>query len=590
VNTPKPQAAKINGSQSRPASNPSLPVAVGNQASLPPPFKGVQPLQRAQKQADGFVPNSHHASQGVPPPPSVISNASRRFQFATARLTTQQTANYRHPAQRQTHLYPENMNLHSTEPSTAEGSAGYHSSPLPAVPPNLEPPFIMSRHVGQHKQSSSSISKQSSYRSPSQADKKHLARDILRALKPSVLAKFGPKRPRLEDGFADSVEQSPAKRHALEPGVMSPSTSTSQLPNARANDVTYPGVTAQPSVGGQPTPRELVLSTLSEQYLSLSTQSLPPQPVAPPSQPPVQLSQVPQPTSVMSTSVPSKTTPLPPASRPPSVQHPVSMLPAPISTTTALTPSTLGQHAAGPSSVSTSRTILPIPQSVARPSTLIPSSASELNSTPTTLATSGARVRPVVELPASAYASTSTSLPGRKPLVRTGTVPAIDTLPAAPPMTVVSKTTTVPQPSSSKHRSSQDGCTETRQQTPLFLPSPMSSPSIGFIGDTRETTISEDPLQIGGPDDTRADFNMIERRKPIGRHMRITTMKPYVLVPRRPEYLRIYRANQLEEARRRKSRIRQVLEKHTPGSEQRSSSRLQEEPGMGLSPPRQRLL
>jgi hypothetical protein len=115
----------------------------------------------------------------------------------------------------------------------------------------------------------------------------------------------------------------------------------------------------------------------------------------------------------------------------------------------------------------------------------------------------------------------------------------------------------------------------------------MSSPPLDIIDDTGEPRISEDPLQIGGPDDTMADLNMIERRGPKGRHMKL---KPYVLVPRRPEYLRIYKAKQLEEAKGRKPRVRPVLEKHSFGSERRSSSRLLEEPGMGLSPRRQRLL
>jgi hypothetical protein len=116
-----------------------------------------------------------------------------------------------------------------------------------------------------------------------------------------------------------------------------------------------------------------------------------------------------------------------------------------------------------------------------------------------------------------------------------------------------------------------------------------------MIDDTGETTVSEDPLQIGGLGDTIADPNITEPPKlwrSKNRNRERGWTKPYVLVPPQPTYLRIFNAKQLERAMGRRARIRPVSDGHISilGLEQRSSSRLLEEPGMGLSPNQQKML
>jgi hypothetical protein len=120
-----------------------------------------------------------------------------------------------------------------------------------------------------------------------------------------------------------------------------------------------------------------------------------------------------------------------------------------------------------------------------------------------------------------------------------------------------------------------------RHITPLFLPSPTSSPG-EFVGDTADTPVSEDPLQIGGLGDIAADLNIFKLQKPARSKATIRT-RPYVLVPPWPPYLKLFHAKESDKLKRRNARIQPVLERQVPGSDQKSTSRQWEEPGMGLN-------
>jgi hypothetical protein len=412
----------------------------------------------------------------------------------------------------------------------------------------------------------------SSPRTPSQADKKYLAADILRALKPSAVEKLGSKRPHSDLSATHPLEQPPAKRHAPEPGVKAATPVTNQSRNAGTNGVIPYDTAAQAFCSNVSTEGDLAPIAPYLPSSQLPTPSVPP-PKVPPSQPPVQ-------PSVTPTPAPSQMTAQLPTSLSLPIQLPSSVPPSSTSTHTLLTSQTPGQHAAQPSSSThTSNTMLPT-QTETRP--LNPSaSESKATSTP-----SKARLRPFVELPPSPFASASattgqasTPLPKRKPLERSDSVPLIAPLPMTPEpvaKNVASNDIIAQRPCESSSTSQQP---TKRLKTPLFLPSPMSSPSIEILDDT---SVSEDPLQIGG----LGDMNTIKSpnlQRPKPRDQQRTRARPYVLVPPRPTYLKRFKAWQSENAKGQNVRGRQVLEGRVVMLERWSSSRLLEEPGMGLS-------
>ena len=532
---------------------------------------------------------------------------------------------YGHPVQRQTRPNVHDKNLQShPELLPVKQQPRYQTHSVPSQLPNDVDRPPLSSAAGSHERPASSpgFSKLSSGpRTPAQADKKNLAKDILRALQPSALEQPLPKRPRLDDGLANgSLEQPPAKRHA--PGPNGEAASAVNLSSTTAdqfvNGVIPPRVAAQPSAGDQElayaTPgRHHTLSPV--QACSLPVSSVLPSTLALPQildQPSAQTSlstsvtsapspfQPPMfsPTSIespVSLPPPSQKTAQPCASLPPPIQSPVSVMPPPVSTSTStpLPSQRPNQHIALPSSASTSETILLAPQNVARPPSPLPSSAPQVRSNLTTTKTPTWSV--VVEIPPSKPMSTSVPhvhkalTPRPKPLIRSDSVPAIATLATSPVVVpvahVVSHNVIAQQSSTSRRRSPPiTPQPDERQKTPLFLPSPASSPSIEALDDIRHKSVSEDPLEIG---DTVADPSIIKLSKPRrskGRNREGGRPKPYILVPPRPAYLKLFLAKE-SEAKRRKARNRSVPEGHISISELqgRFSSRLLEEPGMGLS-------